>query len=224
MSLLNDLSLLNDFTKNKNLPINHKLLNISKLNALTISKLSNNPNHIFIKADKNLGWTLVPISWFLYEYNRQLSDNSTYKLIPNMNESEIIKNSNTFFNKIQNHFKEFLTDQYKFNFLNTIPQSSLILPYMNIYPKVHKLSDNASPNNLNKLKGRPIITAHSWITSNPSRLLGTELDIIINKLQKYFLENNIPFTILKNTDQLYYKSSLCFFKSSSFWQSSINVA
>ncbi len=28
-----------------------------------------------------MGWGLVPISWFTTEYTRQLSENSTYKLI-----------------------------------------------------------------------------------------------------------------------------------------------
>ena len=73
---------------------------------------------------------------------------------------------------------------------------------MNIYPKVHKLHHEASPNNLTDLKGRPIITAHSWITSNPSRLLGLELDSLINKLHLKFSEHNLSFPILKNTHQL----------------------
>ncbi|CAB4040203.1 Hypothetical predicted protein, partial [Paramuricea clavata] len=37
-------------------------------------------------------------------------------------------------------------------------------------PKVHKLSSPASPDNLNQLTGRPIITVHSWTTSNVSKL------------------------------------------------------
>ena len=56
----------------------------------------------------------------------------------------------------------------------------------------------ASPNNLTKLKGRPIITAHSWITSNP--FISTELDTVIDKFRKSFLENNLPLIVLNNTD------------------------
>ena len=67
--------------------------------------------------------------------------------------------------------------------LDPTPQDKLQLPYMKL-PKVHKLDKPASNDNLNKLTGRPIITAHSWITSNPSRLLGTELDNIILQLKK----------------------------------------
>ena len=46
-------------------------------------------------------------------------------------------------------------------------------------PKVHELHKPVSYDNLTTLTGRPIITAHRWITSNPSRLLGTELASII---------------------------------------------
>ena len=57
--------------------------------------------------------------------------------------------------------------------------NNLQLPYMKLLPKVHKLTSTASTSNLKDLTGRPLITAHSWTTSNPSRLLGTELDTII---------------------------------------------
>ena len=59
--------------------------------------------------------------------------------------------------------------------------------------KVHKLDKPASHNNLTKLTGIPIITAYSWITSNPWRLQGTELDRIILKVKNLFKELNIPF-------------------------------
>lgn len=199
------ISLLTNFTQNipeTFQPINHNSLNIDYKNFSKISKFSKNRKFIFIKADKNLGWTYLPITWFINEYRRQLSDTSTYRSTPNINIANTRTNSYSYLNKIQQHFKEFLTDHKKFKLLNTVPLSSLTLPYMNIYPKVHKLSENASPDNLKELKGRPIITAHSWITSNPSRLLGSELDTIINKLQNFFLINNLPFPILKNSEQL----------------------
>ena len=69
---------------------------------------------------------------------------------------------------------------------------------MKLLPKVHKLTDTASPSNLNKLTGRPIITANSWTTSNPSRL-GTELDKIIFQLKNIFTERNIPFLLIFNS-------------------------
>ena len=73
---------------------------------------------------------------------------------------------------------------------------------MKLLPKVHKLTDTASPTNLDKLTERPIITAHSWTTSNPSRLLGTELDNIIFQLKTVFKERNIPFPLIYNSTDL----------------------
>ena len=74
---------------------------------------------------------------------------------------------------------------------------------MKLLPKVHKLTGTASPSNLDKLTGRPIITALSWTTSDPSQLLGTELDKIILRLKDIFKERDIPFPLIyKSTDLL----------------------
>ena len=73
---------------------------------------------------------------------------------------------------------------------------------MKLLPKVHKLTDTASPTNLDKLTERPIITAHRLTTSNPSRLLGTELDNIIFQLKTVFKERNIPFPLIYNSTDL----------------------
>ena len=57
-------------------------------------------------------------------------------------------------------------------------------------------------NNLTKLTGRPIITTHSWITSNPSCLLGIEQDRIILQLKNLFKEWNIPYPLIYNSYDL----------------------
>ena len=67
---------------------------------------------------------------------------------------------------------------------------------MKLLPKVHKLTDTGSPSNLDKL------TAHSWTTSNPSRLLGAELDKIILQLKDIFKERNIPYPLIYNSTDL----------------------
>ena len=54
----------------------------------------------------------------------------------------------------------------------------------------------ASHNNIAELTGRPIITAHSWMTSNPSRLLGTELDNIILQLKDFSKAQDIIFPLI----------------------------
>lgn len=74
--------------------------------------------------------------------------------------------------------------------LDNITQQNLQLPYMKLLTKVHKLDHSVSRTNLHKLTGRPIITAHGWITSNPSRLLGTKLDNIISRLERFLFFKN----------------------------------
>jgi hypothetical protein len=73
---------------------------------------------------------------------------------------------------------------------------------MKLLPKIHKLISTASPNNVTDLTGRPIITAHSWTTSNISRLLGTELDNIILQLKNLFISKNIQFPLIYNSSEL----------------------
>ena len=47
-----------------------------------------------------------------------------------------------------------------------------------------------------------IITAHSWITSNPSRLLGQELDKLILRLKNLFTQRKFTFPLLYNSFDL----------------------
>ena len=82
------------------------------------------------------------------------------------------------------------------------PPHKLQLPYMKLRLKVHKLAKPASYDNLTKVIGRPIITAHSWITSNPSCLLGTELDSIYFTTEKPLEQWNIPYPLLYNSCDL----------------------
>ena len=66
------------------------------------------------------------------------------------------------------------------------PPHKLQLPYMKLLLKVHNLNKPASYDNLTKVTGRPIITTHIWITSNPWCLLLTELDSIYFTTEKPF--------------------------------------
>ena len=149
-----------------------------------------------------MGWALVPTSWFSTEYKRHLSDLSTYRRIDNFNCKQTITNSHTLLGQLKKRFSTIITNHDNSRLLDPTPQDKLQLPYMKLLPKVHKLDKPASYDNLNKLTGRPIITAHSWITSNPSRLLGTELDSIILQLKNLFEERNIPYPLIYNSYDL----------------------
>ena len=148
-----------------------------------------------------MGWALIPTSWFTDEYTRHFTDTTTYRRIYNFDLTATITNSNKL-RKFQLRFNKLLSTPANKQLLDTITKDKLQLPYMKLLPKVHKLTDTASPSNLNKLTGRPIITAHSWTTSNPSRLLGTELNKIIFQLKNIFKERNIPFPLIYNCTDL----------------------
>jgi len=123
-----------------------------------------------------MGWALVDTTWFTNEYTRQLTDSGhyTHTHINNFDQTKTITDSNKLLRKLQIRFNKLLTTSTDKQLLNPIPQDKLQLPYMELLPKVHKLNNTASPSNLDKLTGRPIITAHSWTTSHPSRLIGTD--------------------------------------------------
>ena len=181
--------------------VNHNLDNITPQTESHITTLQKDNDIILTMTDKNMGWALVPISWFSTEYNRHFSDITTYKHIDNFDISNTVTNSNRLLNKLKQRFSTIISNRNN-NLLDPIPQDQLRLPYMKLLPKVHKLDRPASPNNTTEPTGRPIITAHSWTTSNPSRLLGTELDNIILQLKDFFLERDITFPLIYNSTDL----------------------
>ena len=181
---------------------NPQHLNISQSLTSHIQNLNKHNDIILTKTDKNMGWALVPTTWFTNEYTRQLTGSTTYKRINNFDQTKTITDSNKLLRKLQIRFNKLLTTSTDKQLLNTITQDKLQLPYMKLLPKVLKLTNTASPSNLDKLTRRPIITAHSWTTSNPSRLLGTELDKIILRLKDIFEERNLPYPLIYNSKDL----------------------
>ena len=150
-----------------------------------------------------MGWALVPTTWFTNEYKRHLNDTYTYTytLIDNFNLERHITDSNKLLYKLKSRFNDHITPD-KRKLLNPTDINDIQIPYMKLLPKVHKLTTTASPRNLDLLTGRPIITAHSWTTSNVSKLLGTELDNIIKQLKDLFHSRNIHFPLIYNSSEL----------------------
>jgi len=216
----NTVSYAKEFLQPNNLRsiVNHKFNNITPQTASHITNLQHDNDIILTMTDKNMGWALVPISWFSTEYKRHFSDITTYKRIDNFDISNTVTNSNTLLNKLKRRFSTIIFNHHNQRLLDPTPQDQLHLPYMKLLPKVHKLDKPAS-HNITELTGRPIITAHSWTTSNPSRLLGTELDNIILQLKDLFKERDIIFPLIYNSmdllnllDKLYITdmNDLCF--------------
>lgn len=200
----NTTSYSNQYLQSKNLLniYNPQHLNITHSLITHVHNLNTHNDIILTKTDKNMGWAPAPTTWFTNEYTRQLTDSTTYKIIDNFDLTKTIRDSNNLLHKLQKRFTKLFTTSTDKQLLNTITQDKLQLAYMKLLPKVHKLTDFASPSNLDKLTGRPIITAHSWTTSIPSRLLGTELDKIILQLKDILKEQDIPFPLIYNSTDL----------------------
>ena len=148
-----------------------------------------------------MGWALVPTTWFTNEYKRHLNDTYTYTFIDDFNLERHITDSNKLLYKLKSRFNDLITPD-KRKLLNSADINDIHIPYMKLLPKVHKLTSIASARNLDLLTGRPIITAHSWTTSNVSKLLGTELDNIIKQLKDLFHSKNIHFPLIYNSSEL----------------------
>ena len=69
-------------------------------------------------------------------------------------------------------------------------------------PKVHKLTRPASNLNEGELKGRPIITSHSWCTVEASKFLQSKLREIVSYFKAYLTDHGMESTILSDSKSL----------------------
>ena len=133
----------------ENLQTQH--INITQSNNAHIYNLNTRNDIILTKTDKNMGWALIPTSWFNNEYTRHFTDTTTYRRIYNFDLTATITNSNKLLRKLQLRFNKLLSTPGNKQLLDTITKDKIQLPYMKLLPKVHKLTDTASPSNLNRL-------------------------------------------------------------------------
>ena len=138
-----------------------------------IQQFNDKPVIILTKTDKKMGWRMITTSWFNKEYTRQLSDVSTYRQIDNFDLNTTVQISNTLLNKLKLRLDKLLNSLNKKKILQPVNKKTLQVPYMKLLPKLHKPDAPACTSNLDKLTRGPIITAHSWVTGNISRLLCT---------------------------------------------------
>ena len=103
-----------------------------------ICNFSSHNDIILTKTDKNMGWGLVPISWFNDEYARQFKDTTTYRRIDNFNLSTTISNSNKLLTKLKRRFNRLIRASTNMHLLTTSAFTKFQLPYMKLLPKVHK--------------------------------------------------------------------------------------
>ena len=131
---------------------NPQHINITQTINTQIHNLSTRNDIILTKTDKNMGWALVPTSWFTKEYTRHFTDTTTYRRIDNFDLTTTITKSNKLLRKLQLRFNKLLSTPNDKHLLDTVTKDKLQLPYMKLLPKVHKLTDAASPSTLTNLQ------------------------------------------------------------------------
>ena len=200
---------LNEFTnipQDKLMKTNPTLFhNVTIEDIKSIQTLAKNNDIIIRISDKNMGLCINNTSWYINEYYRQINCN-TYSSLGKFDTHSI--------DNLINSAKNDLIHLFSSNHLPRCAKSDTIvisdfiksknikLPSMDILPKVHKLINPPSPSNEHLLKGRPIITAHSWITSPISKALGFYLNILISRFEDKFLELNFTWPIINSSCQL----------------------
>ena len=180
--------------------IDPKLANINMRSFTLTKELAQEPHLVVGTADKNLGFTINSIDWYIQEYNRQLSNNNTYGKITTPFNELCLQGLETL-RSIGIKFQEYLTNE-RFLFLTSRKIDNITLPSLNINPKVHKLKDLPSPDNETILQARPIINGYASINVEPSRILAQEIECILAQLHELYETLGLPDTILNNSDHL----------------------
>ena len=129
-------------------------------------------------------------------------DTTTYHRIDDFNPNTTISKSRVFLGKRRKRFTESFKLSINTELFISTSCDTYQQPYMKLLPKVHKLHHPASTDKLAQLTGRPIITAHSWVTYKPSRLLGEELDKLLFQIRDIFKNRQIKFLLLNNSFDL----------------------
>ena len=166
-----------------------------------LQNLSENPDIIANTADKNLGFSLNTTDWYIHEIKRQLSDTSTYIELAGVTEDSILTLNKDNLKKLITDLENVL-DASALKPLRDCLDKELKLPSINLLPKVHKLKDSPSTENEKILKGRPIINGHSTTNAAVSKTFDTYMKQINDGLRQLFEHHNLPFPVLKNSDEL----------------------
>lgn len=162
----------------------------------SIDKLKARSDVIIRESDKKLGWSINSVSWYKAEYDRQLSTDNYQYLGDTSNIHSIIE-------KFEGDIKQFsidkrLTCQERL-IINGFRSRKVQIPFMNLMPKVHKLNEKARPELEQNLKGRPIITAHSWCTVELSKVLQSKLRDLLSRFKTYMSSLTLPVTIIDSS-------------------------
>lgn len=171
----------------------HRNMNSQLHNAM--KSLKNNKHIIIRNSDKNIGTVIVDKEWYMKEAERHLSNPNNYR---KATVEEKKNEEQRFITSLQRTLKKLgiPNDNVIHNFLMKNTTDKNHTPIFHLLPRVHKLNheDLTLPKKelYKKLTGRPIAGAHSYLTTNTSKLLSYILNHSVCQ---------IPH-ILKNIHQL----------------------
>ena len=103
---------------------NPQHINITQTINTQIHNLSTRNDIILTKTDKNMGWALVPTSWFTKEYTRHFTDTTTYRRIDNFDLTTTITKSNKLLRKLQLRFNKLLSTPNDKHLLDTVTKKT----------------------------------------------------------------------------------------------------
>ena len=162
------------------------------------------PNDVVVSnADKNIGTVILPIEWFIEEYQRQQVKGG-YESI-DLTEKECLDRLD--FTIIK--FREFC-NAYQNELLSKVwprPQFKKSIGICKLVPKLHKLKNKIDDNSWKELRGRPIRGAEQCPTNAPSIALCKLLQEMLRKLRQEYktlapgcILASLDFPILKGCD------------------------
>ena len=156
---------------------------------------------ILRESDKKMGWSLNSLNWYRDEYRRQLSS-SSYRWVGRLEISERLKvDCRNELKAMVGKYRDILSDS-DYDWFNLKGNKVYNMPSLNLLPKVHKLSDEASSVNEKLLRGRPIVTGHSWCLIEPSKFIQKELRSVILLFRQYLREKCTRDSILCSSSEL----------------------
>jgi hypothetical protein len=130
----------------------------------SLKALSKRSDIKIVNSDKNLGPVILNTDTYINLIKTHLNDNNTYHKIP-FSQEYIIRMVKVNYEKLLDKINLHLN--LPLNTKKFIKELNLKLPLFHCLPKLHK--------GLSNLKSRPIVGAHSWITTNISKFISIEL-------------------------------------------------
>ena len=122
----------------------------------------------------NLGLVILDRRWYVAECRRQLADTATYQQVPASDVPLLVPGLQQRLAATVWRHALALPGQVQ-RFLTATAHTHTRLPSFYLLPKIHKLPQ-VTPQHLPLLRGRPIVAAHSWITTPTSQWLAQVLN------------------------------------------------